>query len=192
MFVFFRSLLKSFFAQTLKNPKLYMEVLFFKDKKVVLELGEDSEGYRPYETKSDKKKKRVAWPEEEQDELKKLFEKFKRKFEPRENDDDAEEHEADEEEEEDQQKYQGNEDLIDLIMINLKEDGHSRRDICAQLVNIGCVKSIDEFKTGKYKNKNGKKLGRNKIWRENDVEDLRKSFEVNLHLNYLRFMVFLN
>ena len=59
MLSFFRSLLRSFFDQVEKNPKLYLEVLFFKDKKIIFELGEDSAGYQPPKEKKEKKPKEV-------------------------------------------------------------------------------------------------------------------------------------
>ena len=72
MFAFFRQLMSKFFEQAQANPKLYIEVLFFKDKKIISELGEDSGGYQPAEFKASKK---VTWTEKEQDELKELFER---------------------------------------------------------------------------------------------------------------------
>jgi hypothetical protein len=75
MFAFFRQLMGKFFEQAKKNPKLFLEVLFFKDKKIVYELGEDSNGYEPLEFKASGGKRAVAWTPEEEEELKGLFEK---------------------------------------------------------------------------------------------------------------------
>jgi hypothetical protein len=76
MFVFFRKLISKFFEQAHKNPKLYLEVLFFKDKRILHELGEDSNGYEVTHEAASTSKKKVAWTQEEQDELKDLFERL--------------------------------------------------------------------------------------------------------------------
>ncbi len=57
-------------------------------------------------------------------------------------------------------------------MLEISDGNRKRKDICNQLVNIGCAQSIDEFKDGK----GGKILGRNKIWRPEDISDLKQCF----------------
>jgi hypothetical protein len=74
MFAFFRKLMAKFFEQSRLNSKLFLELLFFKDKKIVYELGEESNGYEPLEFKASGKKV-VAWTPEQEEELKQLFEK---------------------------------------------------------------------------------------------------------------------
>lgn len=76
MFAFFRQLIFKFFEQTKLNDKLFLELMFFKDKKIVFELGEESTGYQPIEQKKNGNKRTVAWTQEEQDELKQLFDKY--------------------------------------------------------------------------------------------------------------------
>lgn len=166
MFSFFRQLLKKFFEQTTKNPKLFLEVLFFKDKKIITELAEDSEGYTNINVNNSKKAS--LWTDDEELELKQLYERFKsKKNEENENDQNPENPDPILE------KYP-NADLIDLIMLTLKNDTHSRREVINKLVNIRCIESIDEFK----KKKGYKMMGRNKLWRENDIEDLRQCFAI--------------
>jgi len=87
----------------------------------------------------------VAWTQEEQDELRQLYEKA---------------------------QEGGEGDLIDRIMLEISDGGRKRREICNQLVNIGCAQSIDEFKEAA----GGKKLGRNRLWRPEDLVDLRQCF----------------
>ncbi len=77
MFAFFRQLVKKFMEQAKSNDKLFLEVLFFKEKKVIYSLGEDNGGYEALKD-LDKKQKKVAWTQEEQDELKRLYEKITR------------------------------------------------------------------------------------------------------------------
>jgi hypothetical protein len=176
MFAFFRQLIEKFFEQAKKNNKLFLEILFFKEKKTLYCLGEESTGYDPmFEPSNNGKKKRIAWTQDEQDELKDLFDKYKSKFEKKEETEDGEEN-NNESLDDDGQRLEG--DLIDQIMLHIQDGSRKRKDICNQLVNIGCVKSIDEFKTNKW-NKNGnKKLGRNGMWRPEDIDDLRQCFEL--------------
>ena len=47
MFAFFRQLIEKFFEQAKKNNKLFLEILFFKEKKTLYCLGEESTGYDP-------------------------------------------------------------------------------------------------------------------------------------------------
>lgn len=126
MFAFFRQLISKFFQQAKTNDKLFLELLFFKEKKILFSLGEDGGGYEAL-GKEETKKRKVAWTQEEQDELKSFYEKFNQM----QNDEDAD-------------KIEG--DIIDNIMLHIQDGDRKRKDICNQLVNIGCVKSIDEFK----------------------------------------------
>lgn len=124
MFAFFRQLIAKFFEQAKTNDKLFLELLFFKDKKVLFSLGEDSGGYEALKNDETKKKK-VSWTQEEQDELKDLYAKFN------------------------VNKSEGlpsEGDIIDHIMMEISDGDRKRREICNQLVNIGCATSIDEFK----------------------------------------------
>lgn len=173
MFAFFRQLLAKFFEQTTKNPLLYLEILFFKDKKIVFELGEESTGYQSMTAdKANGKNRKIAWTQEEQDELKSLFERFKKRFEVRDDDENLDDDIQDVYE----AKNEDAGDIIDLIMLNIKDGNRKRKDLCNQLANIGCVKSAEEFKTEKYTFPGRKKMGRNKLWRDEDVDDLRHSF----------------
>lgn len=153
MFAFFRQLLAKFFEQTKNNDKLFIEVLFFKEKKILFSLGEDGGGYEAIANEEkQKEKKRCAWTQEDQDELKEFYEKFT-------NDDDNTE------------KNPAEGDIIDKLMLNINQD-RKRREICNQLVNIGCARSIDDFKDSTNK------LGRNKLWRPEDFNDLKQCFEL--------------
>ena len=162
MFAFFRQLMGKFFEQAKKNDKLFLELLFFKEKKTIFCLGEESGGYDMLKIDENNSKKKVAWTQDEQDELKELFDKFKPKFENPDCEDPA-------------GPFDG--DLIDQIMMNISDGMKKRRDICNQLVNMGCVASLDEFKSVKFTN-GAKKLGRNKIWRPEDHEDLKQCFQL--------------
>ena len=73
MFAFFRQLMGKFFEQAKKNDKLFLELLFFKEKKTIFCLGEESGGYEMLKTDENNSKKKVAWTQEEQDELKVLL-----------------------------------------------------------------------------------------------------------------------
>ena len=172
MFAFFRKILSKFFEQTTKNPLMFLEILFFKDKKVLYELGEEYSGYKNLNTEAaNGKNRKIAWTQEEQDELKELFEKYKRRFEA--NDD---ENYEDDIEDVINIKNQDAGDIIDLIMLNIKDGNRKRKDICTQLANLGCVHSVDVFKTSRYTFPNRKKMGRNRLWRDEDVDELRHSF----------------
>ena len=141
MLAFFRQLIKKFFIQAKTNTKLFLEVLFFKDKRIVYELGEESNGYQPLDSGSNKNgtKRKIAWTQEEEDELKSLFEKFKGKFENKdENDKEAESNNN----EEDLGEIDENADLIDLIMMNIKDGSRRRRELCVQLVNMKYLMQI--------------------------------------------------
>ena len=131
-------------------------------------LGEETTGYEPmFAEPTNNKKRKVAWTEEERTELKELFEKYQPKFEK--TDDDEINQFLSEE------KLEG--DLIDQIMLHIKDGSRKRRDLCNQLVNLGFVKSIEDFKLDKYTNGN-KKLGRNGLWRPEDIDDLKQCFTI--------------
>jgi len=158
--------------QAQKNDKLFLEILFFKEKKTVFYLGEEN-GYEQMFAKepTNGKKRKVAWTQEEQDELKELFEKFKPRF-------GRKTAEADDENDSfNQVEQEVSGDLVDQIMLHIQDGSRKRRDICNQLVNVGCVKTMDELKTDKYTNGN-KKLGRNGIWRSEDLDDLKQCYEL--------------
>ena len=163
MFAFFRQLIGKFVEQSKKNDKIFLELLFFKEKKMIHCLGEETEGYAAL-MNNETKSKKVAWTQEEQDELKRLFEQTKEKFDKIKRGEDLE-----------GEEIQG--DLVNEIMLRIQDGNKKRRDICNQLVNIGCVKSIEELETEEYKA--GKKtLKRSKIWRAEDLKELRESFEL--------------
>ncbi|RMZ93162.1 timeless -like protein, partial [Brachionus plicatilis] len=173
MFAFFRQILSKFFEQTSKNSLMFLEILFFKDKKILHELGEEYSGYKSLnaENVSSGKSRKIAWTQDEQDELKELFEKYKRRFET--ND---EENYEDDIEDALNIKNQDAGDIIDLIMLNIKDGNRKRKDICTQLANLGCVQSHEVFKTNRYTFPNRKRMGRNRLWRDEDVDELRHSF----------------
>jgi hypothetical protein len=56
MFAFFRQLIAKFFEQARANDKLFLEVLFFKEKKVLFSLGEDGGGYEALREDEDRDK----------------------------------------------------------------------------------------------------------------------------------------
>ena len=107
-----------------------------------------------------------------------LFEKFKLKYEKREKGDNENDREKEEEEENDEDpNMKLNGDIVDMIMLNIKDGSRHRREISTQLVNIGCVTSADDLKVDMYKT--GKnKLGRTRIWRNDDLDDLKQCFEI--------------
>ena len=170
MFAFFRQLVGKFFEQAKKNDKLFLEILFFKEKKTVFYLGEENGYEQMFAEPTNGKTKKVAWTQEERDELKELFDRFKPRFGKK----DSEENQNESFNEVEQEM---NGDLVDLIMLHINDGSRKRRDICNMLVNIGCVKSMDELKLEKYTNGN-KKLGRNGIWRSEDLDDLKQCYEL--------------
>ena len=67
----------------------------------------------------------MAWSEEQQDELKRLYEEYRARG-------------------DELRRDEG--DLVDRLMMNLSED-RKRREICNQLVNMGCAQSIEQLET---------------------------------------------
>lgn len=66
---FARFIFLNFAKTAMKNPKAYMELLFWKNTKEAVEL---TEGYE-YDHTNDKKKSRGVWTETEENELRELF-----------------------------------------------------------------------------------------------------------------------
>lgn len=125
-------------------------------------MGEESTGYQALNAGSNNngKNKRIAWTQDEQDELKDLFDKYKSRFENKntnedENENDQDEAEAELEVPDEDEKEAG--DIIDLIMLKINDGSRKRKDLCNQLVNIGCVKSMDDFKNDKFTFKDKKR-----------------------------------
>jgi timeless len=151
IFEFFRKLLARFFADLKTNPKLVLDLIFLKDKKLVYEL---NEGYGTATTKStDKVKKATVWTDVDDAELKLLYAMHK--------DDSIDEADV---------AKQG--DLVDRIMLNMAVCNRKRKEICLQLVRLGLVDSID-----KLKETADVSLGRRRLWRTEDLDDLKSAFE---------------
>lgn len=141
MFEFFQELLKKFFDAQQENAKMVLELLHFKNSRYMSEMING-----PKEKSLVKAK---CWTTEEDEELKNLFDALKSN--------------------EDENKFERG-DMVDNIMIKIKDGTRSRRDITNQLLKLDLVKSKDELE-------NKKRLGRSRIWRDEDIEDLRENFE---------------
>ncbi|CAF3327336.1 unnamed protein product [Rotaria sp. Silwood1] len=147
-------LLRKFFVSTQKNPYIYAELLFWKDRSLVEDM---LDGYRQitHTNEGEKKTKAGSWSIEHQIELRDLFRKIK----------------------EEQAENIGLEqtDIVDRIMLELTEKTKTRRQIIKELKNQGLIKSIKELKLKKGTNRRSKKkdfLGDSKLGSDSDVSDI--------------------
>ncbi|XP_070536276.1 protein timeless homolog [Ptychodera flava] len=108
-----------FFSMAQNNSKLFVEILFWKDHKEVYEL---TEGYGTAQERQSTKRG-VEWKEEEEEELKQLFEEYK---------DQADEDEG--------------KDVVDYIMEHIIDDTKTRRQIIRQLVRQELLQSAADLK----------------------------------------------
>ncbi|CAF0726888.1 unnamed protein product [Didymodactylos carnosus] len=116
-FQFSKWLLRKFFSTIEKNPLIYGELLFWKDRSVIEEL---LDGHKPLTDKGN-----VAWTEEQQDELKDLFLKIKL------NSNDIN-HE--------------NGDIVDQIMRDFSCKNKTRKQIIKELKCLQLIQNVKELK----------------------------------------------
>ncbi|XP_040890183.1 protein timeless homolog [Toxotes jaculatrix] len=111
---FAKYVLKHFFSLAAQNNKAYVELLFWKNVGAVREM---TEGY----TKEDGGKK-PAWTEEEEEELRKLYEEHRHSEVP---------------------------DIVETLLPLLSNSTRTRRQVVTQLVHMGLVDNAKELKKQK-------------------------------------------
>ncbi|XP_022107896.1 protein timeless homolog [Acanthaster planci] len=117
---FSKFVVAKFFEMAASNPKIFMELLFWKDAKDLFEI---SEGYGAVMEKKSKKSS-VEWREEEQLELVQLYEEYK-------------------------ETIEGDKDVVDHIMEHIIDDSRTRRQIITQLQRQGIIDSAADLKRKK-------------------------------------------
>ncbi|CAF0814816.1 unnamed protein product [Adineta ricciae] len=129
-------LLRKFFQAAQKNPYIYAELLFWKDRSIVEEM---LEGYRQptREDGGETKTKAAAWSVEHQIELRDLFRKIK--------------------DEQTENLGRDKTDIVDQIMLELTDKTKSRRQIIKELKNQDLIKSTRELKLKKAPSRRSKK-----------------------------------
>jgi len=128
-------LLRKFFNAAQKNPCIFAEILFWKDRSIIDEI---LDGNRPSTRDNPKEKvKSGAWSIEEQIELRDLFRKFK--------------------EEQDENIGLEKGDLVDRIFLELSSKDKTRRQVIKELKLQGLIKSTRELKIKKSSARRSKK-----------------------------------
>ncbi|XP_038077743.1 protein timeless homolog isoform X2 [Patiria miniata] len=117
---FSKFIVGKFFEMAASNPKMYMELLFWKDARDLFEI---SEGYGAVMEKKSKKSS-VEWREEEQHELAQLYEEHN-------------------------ETVEGDKDVVDHIMEHIIDDSRTRRQIITQLQRQGIIDSAADLKRKK-------------------------------------------
>lgn len=139
-------ILRQFIRVAENNNKVFMELLFWKTNKEALEI---EVGYD--EQASGKQTTKQIWREEEEDELRRLFDEL-------DNVPDSE---------------RGGKDTVDLIMENLISQTKSRRMVIKKLKEMGLIRDIKELKRKPLK------VHVPKVWSEDEEQELRMLFEEN-------------
>ncbi|XP_059185367.1 protein timeless homolog isoform X1 [Centropristis striata] len=111
---FAKFVLKRFFELAAKNNKAYVELLFWKNVGAVREM---TEGYS-----KDGEGKKPTWTEEEEEELRKLYEEHRHSEVP---------------------------DIVEYLLPLLSNSNRNRRQVVVQLVHMGLVGSAKELKKQK-------------------------------------------
>ncbi|KAK3876876.1 hypothetical protein Pcinc_018372 [Petrolisthes cinctipes] len=114
---FAKYIIRQFFKVLETNPKVYMELLFWKTNKEAMEI---ECGYGDVEEGALKK----AWREEEEEELRRLYEEM--------NTLPVEE--------------RGGKDIADLVLENLINQSRSRRAIIKKMKELGLIQAVRELK----------------------------------------------
>ncbi|CAF5172074.1 unnamed protein product, partial [Rotaria magnacalcarata] len=123
-------LLRKFFAAIQKNPCIYVELLFWKDRSLVEDM---LDGYRQTTAdrtnEGEKKTKAASWSIEHQIELRDIYRKIK----------------------EEQAENLGLEkvDVVDRIMLELTDKSKTRRQVIKELKIQGLIKSTRELRIKK-------------------------------------------
>ncbi|CAF2742413.1 unnamed protein product [Rotaria sp. Silwood2] len=144
-------LLRKFFIAAQKNPYIYAELLFWKDRSLVEDM---LDGYRQTTrtNEGEKKTKAASWSVEHQIELRDLFRKIK----------------------EEQAENIGLEqtDIVDRIMSELTDKTKTRRQIIKELKNQDLIKNIKELKLRNRRSKKNDFLDNSKLLgSDSDVPD---------------------
>ncbi|XP_042877504.1 protein timeless homolog [Penaeus japonicus] len=141
---FAKYIVRQFFKVAETNPKVFVELLFFKTNKEALEI---ECGYA--EQDAGKKAMKLAWREEEEEELVRLFEEFTRTS-PEGADD---------------------KDVADLILENLINQTRTRRMVIKKLKDMHLIRDVKELTRKTVKVKPAK------VWSEVEEHELRMLFE---------------
>ncbi|XP_021003037.2 protein timeless homolog [Parasteatoda tepidariorum] len=112
-FRFGKFIMRKFFETAEKNKKAFVEILFWKGTREAYEL---EEGYGEAENRSNK----IAWTEDEEEELKYLFE-------------------------ENQNIYIEGQDIADLILVNLHKK-RTKLQIISALKRLGLIQNVKDLK----------------------------------------------
>uniref|UniRef100_A0AAY4E0P9 Timeless circadian clock n=1 Tax=Denticeps clupeoides TaxID=299321 RepID=A0AAY4E0P9_9TELE len=115
---FAKFVLSRFFAVAAKNSKAYVELLFWKNVGAVREM---TEGYSK-EGEDGLKKNKATWTEEEEEELRQLYEEH---------------------------KDSGVPDIVETLLPLLSNTNRTRRQVVAQMVSMGLVDSAKDLKKEK-------------------------------------------
>ncbi|XP_029135402.2 protein timeless homolog isoform X1 [Labrus bergylta] len=114
LMTFAKFVLNRFFAVAAKNNKAYVELLFWKNVGAVREM---TEGYS-----HDGEGKKPSWTEEEEEELRKLYEEHRHSEVP---------------------------DIVETLLPLLNNSSRTRRQVVTQLVHMGLVDNAKELKKQK-------------------------------------------
>nr|XP_029135402.1 protein timeless homolog [Labrus bergylta] len=114
LMTFAKFVLNKFFAVAAKNNKAYVELLFWKNVGAVREM---TEGYS-----HDGEGKKPSWTEEEEEELRKLYEEHRHSEVP---------------------------DIVETLLPLLNNSSRTRRQVVTQLVHMGLVDNAKELKKQK-------------------------------------------
>ncbi|XP_076341835.1 protein timeless homolog [Tachypleus tridentatus] len=140
---FAKFVVEKFFECAQKNKKVFMEMLFWKSSREVYEI---QEGYGSFDKKQSA---RVLWTEEQEDELRGLYEQYK-----------------------DVRKecLFADKDVADLIVDNLIDDTKTRRQVIRHLKHLELIKDLKEL---------CHKPTRTRVlidWREEEEAELRQLY----------------
>ena len=115
---FAKYIVRQFFKVAETNPKVFMEILFWKNSKeaVDIECGYDV----PQTTKS----AQAIWSEEEDDEIMRLYEEFKNK----------------------EMNPDEDKDVVDLILANLIREDRTRRVVLKKLKDLGLITGVQDIR----------------------------------------------
>ncbi|XP_071942430.1 protein timeless homolog [Antedon mediterranea] len=144
MVTFAKYIMRKFFEKLETNKKLYVEILFWKDVKEAYEL---SEGYGSLASDNANRQKTSFWAEEEEEELRMLYDQYKDK------------------EDEDIEL-----DVVDHIMKDIINQGRTRRQIIAQLIRMDIISSTKDIKKKRVEKRPG-------VWLEEHEYELRNLFD---------------
>ena len=115
---FAKFIFKKFIETSKENKKVFVEVLFWKDRREATEI---ECGYDTFTGDNSDKKK--SWSEEEEEELTRLFHEFKFKM-----------------------SDPGEDDLVDCIMAAIIDKERNRRTIIKKLKELGLVTNLNQLK----------------------------------------------